>query len=208
MTRRPGILATVGIVACILASRDAAAHQLDEYLQATRIALARSGVALELDLTPGVAVARSVFALIDADGDGSVSVREIEAYARQVLDDLSLQVDGRAYPLSLTGAESPAWTEMRDGIGAIRITASADVPLGAAGSHRVRYENAHRPDIGVYLANVLVPSAREISIVRQARDAKQRRFDLDVAVASRSSGYGWVALELIVVAVLLVRRWR
>lgn len=197
------------VVALILAMPlNASAHRLDEYLQATRVSLAPEGVQIELDLTPGVAVATSVFPLIDRDGDRVVTALEIEAYARSVLRDLSLHVDGRAYPLTLARAECPTWPELEDGIGTISIVASAAAGLRRRGAHHVRYENFHRRDIGVFLVNALVPADREISIVGQARDPGQRRFDLNVSIGPTWSGYFWPALQSIFFVILIVVRRR
>jgi hypothetical protein len=197
------------IVVALLAGLplEAEAHRLDEYLQATRVALTPDGLEIELDLTPGAAVADSVFPLIDRDRDLRVTPPEIEAYARLVLTDLALQVDGRGYPLSLTRAECPSWPEIRDGMGTITIVATADAPW-RRGSHHVRYENFHRRDISVFLANALVPAAREISIVAQERDPGQQRFDLDISVAPAWSRYVWPALPSILLTALIVVRRR
>jgi hypothetical protein len=185
----------------------AEAHRLDEYLQATRVALTPDGLDIEVDLTPGTAVAASIFPLIDRDADLRVTPPEIESYARRVLADLALEVDGRRYPLALTRAECPSWPEIRDGIGTITIAATADAPW-RPGSHHVRYENFHRRDIGVFLANALVPADREISIVAQQRDPTQRRFDLDITVAPAWSRYFWPILPSILLAVLIAARRR
>jgi len=186
----------------------AEAHRLDEYLQATRIAVSRHQVELEIDLTPGVAIAAAVFPLIDRNGDGVVTVPEIEAYARSVLKDLAVEIDGRAYQWRLTRAESPSWLELRDGVGTVRVEATAAVPLAGEGIHRIRYENLHQPEISVYLANALVPASRDISIVRQERDLAQRRFDLDIDVNEGHTYYGWLTLQGILVALLLAYRAR
>ena len=57
-------LARVGasVLLCVGLGRPApiAAHRLDEYLQAARIAVDVDRVGVELDLTPGVAIAPSV----------------------------------------------------------------------------------------------------------------------------------------------------
>ncbi|HSV15655.1 MAG TPA: hypothetical protein VLI90_15445, partial [Tepidisphaeraceae bacterium] len=52
------------------------AHRLDEYLQATRVGIERERVSLEMDLTPGVSVARQVTAWIDSDGNRVISTPE------------------------------------------------------------------------------------------------------------------------------------
>ena len=52
------------------------AHQLDEYLQAARLDLSRDRVGVEIDLTPGMAIAPQIIALIDVDADGFVSAAD------------------------------------------------------------------------------------------------------------------------------------
>ena len=68
---------TLAILA--VSSRPADAHQLDEYLQAARIAITANGLVLEMSLTPGVAVAPRVLALVDRDGDRHASAAESKA---------------------------------------------------------------------------------------------------------------------------------
>ena len=50
---------------------------------------------LELDLTPGVAVADAIIADIDRDRDGALSADEKRAYVERVLDAIELRVDGQ-----------------------------------------------------------------------------------------------------------------
>ena len=194
-------------IAIVLAVPCAArAHRLDEYLQATRIALDADHVTIELDLTPGVAVAPQIFALIDRDRDGQVAAAEIEAYARNVLQDLTLGLDRQNLALTLTRAESPAWADMRDGLGTIRLVAAAAASLGAAGDHHLRYANAHQPEISVYLANALVPSTRNVAITSQQRDPRQRQFDVDITVAEPRTLYFWLALQGLAFVLLIAYR--
>ena len=70
-------LAVIALVMLAVSGRPAGAHQLDEYLQAARIAITANGIVVEMSLTPGVAVAARVLALIDRDGDGQLSAAEI-----------------------------------------------------------------------------------------------------------------------------------
>jgi hypothetical protein len=208
MTRSlSAFLGIVGVVVIGALPFRAEAHRLDEYLQATRVALGTDRIDIELDLTPGAAVAASIFPLIDRDGDFRITPTEIEGYARAVVTDLTLQVNGRAYPLTLTRAECPSWPEMRDGIGTIAIAATAAAPLGR-GDHRVSYENFHRRDIGVFMANALVPADAAITIAGQERDRDQRRFDLDITVRPAWSKYFWPVLPSLVLAALIIVRRR
>ena len=38
------------------------------------------------------------------------------------------------------------------------------IGAASAGPHHLRYRNTHRPDIGVYLANVLVPASDRLAV--------------------------------------------
>src|SRR5215212_3303285 len=76
---------------------------------------------LELNLTPGVLVASEMVALIDSDGDGEISETEGDAYANEVLRDVSLEVDGEPQPLTLTSSQFPTPLDIRAGMGTIRL---------------------------------------------------------------------------------------
>jgi len=180
---------TLAILA--VSSRPADSHQLDEYLQATRIAAAAHRVAVEISLTPGVAVAPRVFALIDRDGDGRASSAEIDSYARRVLSDVVVSVDGQPVQMTITRAECPPWEEIRAGAGTIRIEAVAKVRAMSAGRHQVRLMNTHEPGISAYLVNALVPSDPVITITAQRRDVLQHGIELDVDIAQRYATALW-----------------
>jgi hypothetical protein len=76
----------------------AAAHRVDEYLQATRVSIDIERVDLEIDLTAGSALASEVFAWIDTNRNGEISNTEGEEYAQQVLRSIVLKVDGWPVP--------------------------------------------------------------------------------------------------------------
>ncbi len=181
-------------------------HRLDEYLQATRLAFTRDGVVVELDLTPGVSVAPQIFAMVDGDGDTRVSPAEIETYGRRVLHDLSLQIDGEQYPLTLRSAESPSWDEIREGVGTFRLEAFTNAPLAKRGRHHIVYENSHEATSGVYLVNALLPSSNEVILGASRRDGLQRRMDLDVEVTTSFASANWVILSAAATAIVLWAR--
>lgn len=171
---------------CALAFQTtAAAHALDQYLQGAQIALAPDGVRVDLRLIPGAQVADRIFALIDVDGDGKVSPAEEQAYARRVLQDVTLEVDGRRASLALTGVQVSSLREMKEGIGAIRLHLAAAAALGAADAHQLIFRNDHMPELGVYMANALVPTTDAIKITGQRRDALQH--ELRVAFRTPSA---------------------
>jgi hypothetical protein len=196
-----------GFSIAIVNPRPADAHVLDEYLQATRLAIARERIVLEIDLTAGATVAAEVFARIDGNGDGQVSAHEIETYGKRVLQNLIIEVDGRPYPLRLTRAECPSWPEIRDGDGTIRLEAVGNVVF-AAGHHRIHYANAHEPAIGSYMVNALVPRTRAIAITAQRRDVRQRGLDLDIEVAAPYAGVRWTIISLVGFATMILYRRR
>jgi hypothetical protein len=158
------------------------AHRLDEYLQASRIEIERGRVNVEIDLTPGVAVADDVLAWIDMDLTGAVSPAEADAYARRVLDAVTLDVDGRRQALVLVDRQVPSVISMRQGIGTIRVRATAATPIAAAGAHRLVYRNLHRPEVSVYLVNALLPDSRTLAITAQQRDVQQHELRLDYRI--------------------------
>lgn len=76
MTARTVATRLVFILACLASPLATEAHRLDEYLQATRLSVARDRIDLELDLTAGADVASAVFASIDTNHDGRISPTE------------------------------------------------------------------------------------------------------------------------------------
>ena len=93
---------TIAVVAAavFVAGAQASAHRLDELLQAARIGIAEDRVELELDLTPGVAVAEQMLAEIDRDGDGSFSTAEQRAFVDRVLAEMEMTADGKRLRVS------------------------------------------------------------------------------------------------------------
>ena len=157
----------------------AGAHRLDEYLQATTIAVEKDGLVLQLRLTPGVAVAGQVLASLDPNGDGTISDAQQRAYAEQVRHDLSLAIDGRAVPLRLVSFTFPQAEEITGGLGDILLTFAADLPTDGAATRRLTFENHHQSAVAVYLVNCLLPRDPGIRVVSQDRSYDQARYQLD-----------------------------
>ena len=93
---------------------------------------------------------------------------------------------------------------MRSGEGAIRLTLTGALPQLGPGRHRLRFRNAHRPDIGVYLANALVPGSDRVAITGQWRDFAQRELIVDYDLHRSRPGSGAVTLAVSVAAAVLV----
>jgi hypothetical protein len=192
------------VAVLLTAAAPVSAHQLDEYLQAARLAVARDRVVVDLVLTPGASIAARVLAGIDGDRNGVLSPLEIEAYARRVLQDMTLRVDDEGRALELVRADAASGSELRDGIGTIRLQASAALAL-PPGRHRVIFENGHEPEVAVYLANAVMPASSDVTLGPPRRDPLQRRIEIDVELQRRGAA-AWVLLPIGVTALLLTRR--
>jgi hypothetical protein len=152
----------------------AAAHRLDEYLQATLIGVTRDGTDVEIQLTPGVAVLPVLMTVIDQDRDGRISSGEERAYVGRVIREVELRVDGVPAPLSLIESKFPAMEAMREGLGSIRMKLRT-----ARSGHEVRFENRHLPQISAYLVNCLAAPSDGLVVRRQERDEAQRSIEFE-----------------------------
>jgi len=173
----------LGGLALALAT-DALAHRLDEYLQATRVAVSTNQVDLSIELTPGVAVAEEVLAVIDKDRNGEISRVERDQYGEQFLKDLQLRLDEKAVALRLVEAAFPSVIEMQSGVGVIRLRATASSKPLTEGRHSLCLTNTHLPRISVYLVNALVPKIQTVQITRQIRDELQQDYRLEFEIVT------------------------
>jgi len=155
------------------------AHRLDEYLQATLVAIEPGVVRLQINLTPGVEVAEKVLARIDRDNDNAISKKESAAYAELLKRDLTLRLDGQRLKLKLTASKFPALTELRRGLGIIQIEFSATLDSLATGLHKLALENRHLPALSVYLINAAQPKTRTIQITSQKRSDNQEAGEIE-----------------------------
>ncbi len=173
----------LGCFLLVLAT-DTVAHRLDEYLQATRVSVATNRIDVSIDLTPGVAVADQVLAVIDQDHDGRFSKKERATYAQSVLKDIQVGLPEAVLSLRVVDTSFPTLREIKDGLGVIRIKATASCGQLLAGRHTLSLTNSHMPKISVYLVNALVPKDRAIQITRQTRDELQKDYHLEFEVSS------------------------
>jgi hypothetical protein len=202
---------TALVVAATLAETPALAHRRDEYLQAARIAIDQQRVQIDLDLTPGIAVASRVLDEIDRDRNGVVSNSEARAYATRVIDDIRVDVDGEALPLSLAYTRVPTVDSVLRGEGTIQFQLTAAVRPLAAGDHRLSYRNAHHQDIGAYLANTLVPATDRVMVLTQHRDVAQRELVVEYVLRDRLMAHvsPWtVAIAGLAFMLLAAELWR
>ena len=166
----------------IVIDADTSAHRRDEYLQAARLAIDPGRVQIELDLTPGIAVAGAILRDIDRNRDGSLSGEERRAYGRLVLSALELAVDGTRLPLQPGAFSFPAPEAVRRGEGTIRLLCAVTLPRQSIGRHQLSFRNTHHPDHSVYLANALVPESDRVAITAQRRDRDQRELIIEYVV--------------------------
>lgn len=194
-------------LAVALLPASAGAHTLDEYLQTARLSLTRSDVGLDLDLTPGAAVAASIVALIDSDGDGVISPVEAAAYGNRVLADTVVELDGTPVAMTLTQIEVPPIGGMREGMATIQLHATGAHRMQLAGHPRLAFRNDHAPQGSVYAVNALIPTDRGLSVSRQDRDVYQRsiqvRYDVHSTLATR---IGWSVFALVTSLGFVARR--
>jgi hypothetical protein len=183
---RGGRLTTLVLAFLIagLAGATLSAHRHDEYLQAARLAVEPRRVDVQIDLTPGIAIAEMIISDVDRNRDGTLSRDEQRAYVARVLDAIELRIDGRPLQLKPATSAFPGLDAVRGGVGTIQLRAAATVPRLPEGQHELAFGNRHRPDVSVYLANALVPDGDSIAITAQRRDVAQR--DLTIAYVVRN----------------------
>jgi hypothetical protein len=172
--------------ACVLALSTAiagvaevSAHRRDEYLQAARLAIDPGSVQLELDLTPGIAVAEAIVANIDRNRDGALSLEEQRDYAGSVVRALTLEIDGTPVRVQLAATSFPDIAAMKQGEGIIRLQSTATLPHLSKGAHQLLFRNSHHPDSSVYLANALVPASNTVTVTAQRRDTSQTALTIE-----------------------------
>lgn len=183
-----GRLAAVFAFLAIVAP--AFAHRLDEYLQATIVSLEADQIRASMRLIPGVAVSAAVIAATDSNRDGVFSDAEQQTYARRVLHDLALSIDGHALQPRLQSVVFPAASEMKEGTAEIRIDFTADLPPG--GSRRTLViENHHQGQMSVYLMNCLIPQDQRIRVIAQKRNENQSYYRIDYAQSGAGMPVLW-----------------
>ena len=196
----------------LLSASVASGHRLDEYLQATTFSIGKERVQAQITLTPGVAVSSAVMAGIDTDRDGVITEAERHAYARRVLSDLSLSIDGDERKLQLVSVSFPKLEQMKEGLGEIQIDFTADVPGSRGSTRRLSFENRHQLAISAYLVNCLVPEDPDVQVARQQRNYQQSVYQLEYAQrgveALPMRLAGGVALVLLARFAVLWRRRR
>jgi hypothetical protein len=143
------------------------------------VAISPAGVTLQINLTPGIAVAERVIAAIDGDGDGAISKNEAAGYAESLKRDLTLRMDGRKLDLKLTASAFVPPEELRTGSGIMQVEFSTTFGSLVAGPHRLTLKNRHLTAISVYLINAAKPSLSTVQIIRQKRNENQSTGEIE-----------------------------
>jgi hypothetical protein len=136
----------------------AAAHPVDEVVQAAYLTLALGEVRVELDLTPGIAVADAVLWSLDANADQRIDAMEARSYAQRVLQQSTLTLDGVTTPLRLEKIIVPPYPELKSQGGTLKIYAVAG-RTDRAGGHTLSYGNHYEPAKCQCIANVFLQPA-------------------------------------------------
>lgn len=154
------------------------AHELDEYVQSALISVEKDHLDLKMRLVPGVEVFPQVFANIDANQDGAVSKAEEQAYARNVLHDLTLSINGKRATPEIVSIQFPSVDLMKEGLGEIQLALRVPIAKSSA-RQKLVLENHHQRAISAYLVNCLKPQDPSLNIVSQRRSPDQSHYELE-----------------------------
>ena len=191
------------ILALLAVPSVAFAHRLDEYLQATLVAIEPGAIRLQMNLTPGVQVLDQVLARIDTDHDGAISEKEAGAYAESLKRDLVVRLDQRALELKLTAINLPEPDELRGGEGIMQLEFSATPNRLRAGAHSLTIENRHLPAVSVYLLNAAKPKADSIEITGQKRNESQSAGEIGFTFHPRPNPYAAAGIDVLLAALFV-----
>lgn len=201
-------MAALALALCAAAA--VSAHRQDEYLQAARIALAPGILTIDLDLTPGIAIAPAAIGAIDIDADGIFSTSEQARYARIVAERLRVHLDEVRVTLTVASVSSSPPEEFTRGVGTLRLQLTAPVPGLSPGTHALVFANNNEGPDGhsLYLANALVPRDAHLSVSAQRRTVDQRvltiHYSVDEAADDPPGRAAHPAGLAVVVSVLLL----
>lgn len=182
-----GLTVVLALTLTVVAGTDVSAHRTEDYLQAARIGLEPDRVSITLDLTPGIAVAESFIAALDHDRDGALSPNEQRAYVGKVASALDVEIDERPIQPHVVSWGFPEPSAFRRGQGTIRLNIQATLPGVSAGSHRLRFRNAHLAGHSAYLANALVPESARVAVRAQRRNSDQSDLTIEYTLSADPS---------------------
>ncbi len=121
----------------------ASAHPIDELLQQVYVTPTAGHIQLAVEVLPGVAVATDFLAVVDSNGDGTMSDTEQQAFTSMLHSHVNLEVDGVTVDTEVEEAIYPDADLMIAGGGAIAISLTAVTP--GNGERRVTVSDSYVP---------------------------------------------------------------
>jgi hypothetical protein len=178
---------SVPVLVVLAVPSTAFAHRLNEYLQATIVAIEPDRIRLQINLTPGVAVSEQVLSLIDRDRDGFISTNEAVAYSDLLKHELIVRLDDRDLAVKLASSYFPGCDELQTGWGFVQLEFSSTLGRLSSGAHDLTIENRHVPKVSVYLINAAMPQSASIQIAKQIRNENQSMGEIQFTYRPKKS---------------------
>lgn len=154
MSRVLGVV-LVALIGAVLAAVPAAAHPLDETVQQLYLTPSRSGLGVQLEISPNVLVAGAFARGVDTDTDGVLSPAETDGHVAAVRSALTVLVDDRPADLRVVEATYPPLDLLAAGGGTIALSWTADLPPTA---QSIRVTDTYDPGRTIVQAAVLQPA--------------------------------------------------
>lgn len=155
------------------------AHRTAGLLQASLVEVLPTQVAVEVTLNPGTDIAPRMVALLDRDGDGSLSRTEGESWAAEFLKKQSVSIGGRSVPLVFQAVHATPLSEMASGHSLITVLYTATLGSLANGQQAIVCSNHYEPFESTYQCNGLVPKSSGVRIASHHRADAQRELTLN-----------------------------
>lgn len=127
-------------------TQTARAHPADLYAHKIFITFSQTTMQIEWQIKPGPLLVNFLWAEMDKDQDGSVSVAESETWSASYRDLLLVSLDGKSLPLNVDSIQLPATlTGFQSGQELITFNFSADLSAGTNNAERIVVENTMLP---------------------------------------------------------------
>lgn len=133
MLRYAGLL-----LACVVAGA-VRAHPHENIDQQVLLSVGAGEVIVQIRIAPSYIDGAAIFAHIDADGDGVVSVSEAEEFGSDVMARATLSVDGRRFDFNAPKVSIPAREWVSAGVGLIEVDATAAINIASLSRHRIDF---------------------------------------------------------------------
>lgn len=179
-------LSLAGMAALLLAllhPGGAHAQQRDQVLQSMTVELAPGRLAIQVQVTPGAAMADDLLGLIDLDGDAMISPLEQRYFTSYLRDSWRFKLDGEMLPMRPVSARFPDAGQMRAGNGTIFLAFEAPIP-GDDLPHRLLLEQHNAPQIKgrIYRVDTLASHDLRVQLLDQQRNQDQSQYMLDFRI--------------------------